>query len=131
MAEGTSNIGQQIKAAYQKIYDAGDDAVEFAFNDSPIFAQYWDEYEGDLDSIIAEVDPKELQVIYSELQTAVEDQGLAEGSFHNPGQEDSPVAQAITRRILMQRTDLLAKYAPEKVAQATDKVADWVGDSVS
>jgi len=128
VAEGTSNIGQQIKAAYQKIYDAGDDAVEFAFNDSPIFAQYWDEYEGDLDSIIAEVDPKELQVIYSELQTAVEDQGLAEGSFHNPGQEDSPVAQAITRRILMQRTDLLAKYGPEKVGQAIDEVADWVGD---
>lgn len=51
-----------------------------------------------------------------------------EGAFHNPGHEDSPVAQAITRRILMQRTDLLAKYGPEKVGQAVDEVADWVGD---
>lgn len=56
------------------------------------------------------------------------EQGVAEGSFHNPGQEDSPVAQAITRRILMQRTDLLAKYGPEKVGQAIDEVADFVGD---
>ena len=28
----------------------------------------------------------------------------------------------------MQRTDLLAKYGPEKVGQAVDEVADWVGD---
>lgn len=56
------------------------------------------------------------------------EQGVAEGSFHNPGQEDSPVAQALTRRILLQRTDLLAKYGPEKVGQAIDEVADFVGD---
>lgn len=79
MAEGASNIGAQIRAAYQKIYNAGDDAVEFAYYDSPIFAQYWDEYEGDLDSIIAEVDPTELQVILDELTSAAEDQGVAEG----------------------------------------------------
>jgi len=80
VVEGDGNVGQQIKAVYQKIYNAGDDAVEFAYYDSPIFAQYWDEYEGDLDSIIAEVDPSELQVIYSELQSAAEDQGLTEGA---------------------------------------------------
>ena len=79
VAEGSGNIGAQIKAVYKKIYDAGDDAVEFAYYDSPIFAQYWDEYEGDLDSIIAEVDPSELQIILDELTSAVEDQGLAEG----------------------------------------------------
>ena len=56
------------------------------------------------------------------------EQGVAEGSLHNPGEEDSPVAQAITRRILLQRTDLLAKYGPEKVGQAIDEVADFVGD---
>lgn len=78
--EGTGNIGQQIKALYQKIHAQGDDAVEFMYYDSPIFAQYWDEYEGDLDSIIAEVDPSELQVIYSELESAAEDQGLLEVS---------------------------------------------------
>jgi hypothetical protein len=81
VAEGTSNIGNQIKALYQKIHAQGDDAVEFMYYDSPIFAQYWDEYEGDLDSIIAEVDPGELQIIHDELLSAAEQQGMAEGSF--------------------------------------------------
>ena len=51
-----------------------------------------------------------------------------EGMMSNPEQEDSPVAQAIIRRILMQRTDLLAKHGPEKVGAAVDEVADFVGD---
>mgnify|MGYP002654290080 CR=1 FL=1 len=55
-------------------------------------------------------------------------QGVGEGMMDNPGQEDSPVAQAIIRRILLQRTDLLAKHGPEKVGQAVDEVADFVGD---
>jgi len=54
--------------------------------------------------------------------------GLAEGIIDNPGQPDSPVAQAIIRRILLQRTDLLTKYGPEKVSSAVDEVADFVGD---
>ena len=49
-------------------------------------------------------------------------QGMAEDAG------DSPVAGAITRRILMQRTDLLSKYGPEKVTAAIDEVADFVGD---
>lgn len=81
VAEGTGNLGRQIKALYQKIDAAGPDAADYMYWDSPIFAQYWDEYEGDLDSIIAEVDPQELQVIFAELQSAAEDQGLAEGSM--------------------------------------------------
>jgi hypothetical protein len=44
-------------------------------------------------------------------------------------EEHSPVANAITRRILLQRTDLLAKYGPEKVTAAIDEVADFVGDT--
>lgn len=43
-------------------------------------------------------------------------------------QGDSPVAQAITRRILLQRTDLLSKFGPELVLSAIDNVADYVGD---
>ena len=50
------------------------------------------------------------------------EQGLSEDSF------DSPAASAITRRILMQRADLLSKYGPEKVTAAIDEVADFVGD---
>jgi hypothetical protein len=40
----------------------------------------------------------------------------------------SPVAQAITRRIMLQRTDLLSKFGPERVSDAIDEVADFVGD---
>jgi hypothetical protein len=50
-------------------------------------------------------------------------QGVTEDSF------DNPVSNAITRRILMQRSDLLAKYGPEKVTAAIDDVADFVGDT--
>lgn len=42
--------------------------------------------------------------------------------------EPSPVTSAITRRIMMQRVDLLQKYGPEKVGNAIDEVADFVGD---
>ena len=49
-------------------------------------------------------------------------EGLTESDEH------SPVANAITRRILLQRTDLLSKYGPALVTQAIDEVADFVGD---
>lgn len=41
---------------------------------------------------------------------------------------DSPVASAVTRRILTQRHDLLKQYGPELVTAAIDNVADYVGD---
>ena len=50
------------------------------------------------------------------------------GTDMTEGTEDNPVAGAITRRILMQRADLLSKYGPEKVTAAIDEVADFVGD---
>ena len=73
--------------------------------------------------------PAELQqkAISRELKKRGE-QGVAEGMLDNPGEQDSPVAQAIVRRILLQRTDLLSKYGPEKVGAAVDEVADFVGD---
>ena len=43
--------------------------------------------------------------------------------------DQNPVAGAITRRIIMQRLDLLKKYGPVKVAQAIDDIADFVGDT--
>jgi hypothetical protein len=78
VAEGTSNIGSAIKSLYQKIYNAGDDEIEYFYHNSPIFAQYWDEYEGDINSIIAEVDPGELQVMLDELESYAQQAGLAE-----------------------------------------------------
>lgn len=61
-------------------------------------------------------------------QEALNPIGIPEGMLDGSGEIDNPVASAITRRILMQRTDLLAKYGPEKVSQAIGDVADFVGD---
>ena len=49
--------------------------------------------------------------------------GIPESEEHNP------VAGAITRRIIMQRPDLLKKYGPVAVTQAIDDIADFVGDT--
>jgi hypothetical protein len=62
-------------------------------------------------------------------QEALNPSGIPEGMLANPGEEVSPVAQAITRRILMQRVDLLSKFGPEAVSSAIDSVADFVGDT--
>lgn len=80
VAEGVGNVGARIKALCQKIYDAGDDEFEYFYHDSPIFAQYWDEYEGDLDSIVAEANPQDLQVMLDEIKSYVQQAGLTEGS---------------------------------------------------
>jgi hypothetical protein len=57
------------------------------------------------------------------------EQEMSEGMLDDSDQEASPVASAITRRILMQRTDLLSKYGPKKVIDAIEEVADFVGDT--
>jgi hypothetical protein len=49
--------------------------------------------------------------------------------FESMDSENNAVAGAITRRILLQRTDLLSKYGPVLVMQAIDEVADFVGDA--
>ena len=49
-------------------------------------------------------------------------------TFLNEMDNDNPVVNAITRRIMMQHTDLLSKYGPELVGSAIDEVADYVGD---
>ena len=43
-------------------------------------------------------------------------------------EQENPVVNAITRRVMHQRHDLLAKYGPEAVTNAIDSVADFVGD---
>lgn len=55
-------------------------------------------------------------------------EGIPEGRLDGYAGIDSPVADAITRRILLQRHDLLAKYGPEKVADAIATIADDMGD---
>jgi hypothetical protein len=43
-------------------------------------------------------------------------------------EEDSPVLGAIIHRIMVGRTDLLAKYGPQRIMTAAQDVADFVGD---
>jgi hypothetical protein len=76
-------------------------------------------------------DPK-----YDHEPPAQESDPIPDDSDHDPipddqmseGIENSAAAGAITRRILLQRTDLLSKYGPVLVMQAIDEVADFVGD---
>ena len=49
--------------------------------------------------------------------------GIAEGSS-----EPSPVARAILHRIMMAHTGLLAAHGPERVMNAVDELADYIGD---
>ncbi len=42
--------------------------------------------------------------------------------------QDNPVVGAIIHRIMVGRTDLLAKYGPKLIMAATEDVADYVGD---
>lgn len=104
-----------------------------------VMARFGDMIDQDEDSgtmyVPARLWPKIEQVAYdADGIGAQRDDGLenpehyTEGMLDAPGQEDSPVAQAIIRRILMQRTDLLAKHGPEKVGAAVDEVSDFVGD---
>jgi hypothetical protein len=126
VAEGSSNIGTSIKSLYQKIYNAGDDEIEYFYNDSPIFAQYWDEYEGDLNSIIAEIDPEELQLIHDELESYAQQAGLAEDL--NPEYNDEAgmadnnleTLERAVRGIddLIQSGDNLPEWCQEKIAVA-------------
>jgi uncharacterized protein YjgD (DUF1641 family) len=70
------------------------------------------------------------------LASAGDGKGIAEEeslTSNNPqgvpeSEEHSPVAQAITRKILTQRTDLLKKYGPVKVMQAIDSASEFFGD---
>ena len=68
-------------------------------------------------------DNAESELTEEESLTSNNPQGVPESEEH------SPVTGAITRRILMQRQDLLKKYGPVAVMQAIDDVADFVGDT--
>jgi hypothetical protein len=69
--------------------------------------------------------PSDFVSMYYQLQQQSQ-QGVAESTLR---ESDSPVASAITRRIMIQRHDLLSKYGPAKVLAAIDDVADFVGDT--
>jgi hypothetical protein len=87
---------------------------------------------GNFDSEMFGVDPKQAEQDFDALfpQYLKKLQGGGQGVAEGMG-EDSPVVNAITRRIMSQRVDLLSKYGPEAVGQAIDDVADYVGDFIS
>jgi hypothetical protein len=124
VAEGTGNIGAQIKALYQKISNQGDDAIEFMYYDSPIFAQYWDEYEGDLDSMIAELNPRVLQVIYDELAAAAEDQDIDEG--YN-AEYDDEAGMADNNLETLER----AVEGIDELINAGDNLPEWCQEKIA
>ena len=80
--ESQGNIGQKLKKLYRKFYRLGDDAVDHVYHNAPLFAQYWDQYEGDIDSIVQELSPKNLQRIYNELVPLAHEEGITEAKYH-------------------------------------------------
>ncbi len=79
-------LGRIISRIYNEIYEMGDDALDYLNDRAAVWAELWDRYEGDIDSIIAEEDPVtlgkaalELKDILNDLQS---DQGVAEGTIH-------------------------------------------------
>ena len=75
---------------------------------------------------------KEVNKLAEWADSLVEDESIR--AEKNPGgipeglDQYSPVTQAITRRILLQHPGLLQRHGPEKVANAIDDVAEFVGD---
>jgi hypothetical protein len=82
-------LANKIRQLYQQIYNQGDDALEYLNTSAPLFAQFWDQYEGDLDSMIAELSPKNLIRIAQELKQVAGQEGVAEG--HRD--EDNPFSK--------------------------------------
>ncbi len=98
--ESTGSVGDTVRELYQQIYDQGDDALEYLNTQAPLFAQYWDQYEGDIESIIAELSPKNLIRIAQELKAVAGAEGLTE--FAPPGGDDGEPNEEILRKLAAQ-----------------------------
>ena len=97
------------------------DVIEIELNDDTV-----------VETTIAGVDADGNVLIYLD-ETAInmiEQRGMLAESvqYNESGYDENPVVNAITRRIMLQGTDLLSKYGPEKVMAAIEDVADFVGD---
>ncbi len=65
--------------------------------------------------------------LWRQIQAAEKAQ-KAQGVTESRSAEDLPMYGAIIHRIMVAHTDLLAKYGPEKIMQAAEDEAEWVGD---
>lgn len=130
VAEGSNNIGGTIKALYQQIYNQGDDALEYLNTSAPLFAQFWDQYEGDLDSIIAEVSPKNLIRIAKELKAVAGHQGVAEGrpsNYKPPKEADyGDDYQDMVQRVADQEKAKQAKKQQQQKKTTNEDISDII-----
>ena len=78
------SAGATIVDLYNQIYNLGDDAVDDMYHRSPVFRKYWDRYEGDIDSLVAEVDPAILAKIEREIRAAAAGEPRACARHHRP-----------------------------------------------
>ena len=105
-----------------------------------VLKHFIDSYETEEEALKAHPDAEGYSNKYTDPQVSLrhlpgEDDPVSGGMYPDDIDEqdmaedvDSPVAGAITRRIMMQRTDLLKQYGPQAVTAAIDNVADYVGD---
>jgi hypothetical protein len=119
-------VGADATNATEQLYDlVGDDVLFDRLNDladADPTANCWDD-----EDVINRLG--ELGIDVNPTVNDMAQDAEADAEKMNEDEDHSPVANAITRRILMQRPDLLEKYGPVAVTQAIDDVADFVGDT--
>lgn len=93
---------------------------------TPGLAKALDPYADALTTILSDPQLRTKFVQLMKQAQAAEKKAPAESVTEDQDSVDA-VAGAITRRIMMQHTDLLSKYGPVKVMAAIDDVADFAG----
>jgi hypothetical protein len=107
-------LANKIRQLYQQIYNQGDDALEYLNTNAPLFSQFWDQYEGDLDSIISELSPKNLIRIAQELQQVAGQEGVEEGFTKTPSGD-----------YINQHTGVRSSKPPIKKKRSEKTGAEW------
>jgi len=79
------------------------------------------------DALTAILSDPQLRSKFVQLMKQAQKQEPAQENVNEDQDSVDAVAGAITRRIMMQHTDLLSKYGPVKVMAAIDDVADFAG----
>jgi hypothetical protein len=128
MGEGTEDRSRFIRHNIWTVMDSDEEVMQYPVEGNPFFSakklmRKLDDEGYDFTHVIS----PEGRITYSPQHDPRHLKNFPDDQV-DEGQEDSPAASAITRRILMQRSDLLSKYGPEKVMAAIDEVADFVGD---
>lgn len=111
-----------IRKYYEQIYEMGDDALDYLNDRAPLFAQFWDQYEGDLDSIIWELSPKNLQRIALELKRVAAElqageQGVAEAGVVDTVKKGAKKAWDYATEPIHQAHDIIVKDRAKNIAK--------------